>query len=87
MAEVIKGRNYEKTQVAFGCDGGKRKLLLGCSLFDVANEDNNKLAGGIKASSAKAWILLASVDDCPENYENLRIIFRALKFPSFLSQF
>ena len=80
LAKIMKGRGIVQGRVSLGMGGGK-KLLIGCSLYDEVNPANNWLEGGVKASSYKTWLLLASVDKVPENYHNIKLIMQSLCFP------
>ena len=52
--------------------GGCDKFFIGASIYDEDKPAaNDNLRGGVKASSAKAYILIAMVDKIAETYDNL----------------
>ena len=67
-----KSSTTSKSGITISLDGGCDKYFIGASIYDEDKPAaNDNLRGGVKAISAKAYILIAIVDKIAETYDNL----------------
>jgi hypothetical protein len=74
---ICHERTVEKStaDIAIGMDSGMKRLIVTLTVIDGEENDNEEK---FKDTSTKRVIVLAHVDDIPENYANMSIILEKL---------
>ena len=82
-------RNIEKNsaELAVGMDSGQKRMLVTLTVEDNSNETSVDKIKTFKDTSPKNVIILAHVDDIPENYENVSIILTKLNIQNLYQEY